>query len=85
MCLPGFVRFDISQIADVALGAIGPTVVLLRWIKVRTGRSSVGRGTIPLFVDMKTVCAGREIFDVPMNLHVTARLCERDRARSLAS
>src|SRR5580700_672071 len=53
----GSIRFNISEIADVMVGRVWSTVMMVGWIEMRASRRRIRRGAIAFVVNMKTVLA----------------------------
>ncbi len=81
----GRVGFDISEVAGVMLRCHRSAVMSMCWIEMSACRRSIRGRAIAFFVNVKSMFARRQVFDVRDDLHFVAHFGEGDRASDLAA
>src|SRR5947199_8791247 len=79
-CVAGSVCFDISHIALVPRGCIGPGMRLVRGIEMRARGTCIGCTAIAKFMDMKTMLTSRQPREFCVHLHASGNRGECDGA-----
>src|SRR5437763_6034324 len=72
MSLARRIRFNVAQIAGMAIARVGGTVRLVRLIKMAAGGISIAGGTIAKLVDVETVFAGCQTSNISNHFYFIA-------------
>ena len=82
--LAGRVGFDVAEVADVALGAVGAAVRHAGRVEVAAGALAVGHRAVAEFVNVEAMFAGRQAGELGHDFNAAVLLGEHDFALHLA-